>query len=104
MTIMHSFPKILFEFGAVKALPEELEALSIKRPLIITDKGLVKHGVLDFVRDALDGRNDFALFDDIPENPTIAGVVAPGDISFSVRSTMEVDDVADEADGGVTEV
>ncbi|MBT4719662.1 MAG: iron-containing alcohol dehydrogenase [Rhodospirillaceae bacterium] len=76
MNIMHGFPKIVFEFGAVKSLPEELEALGIKRPLIITDKGLVEHGVLDFVRNALDGRNDFALFDDIPENPTIAGVVA----------------------------
>ncbi len=76
MTIMHGFPRIVFEFGAVRSLPEELEALGIERPLIITDKGLVEHGTLEFVRDALGGHNDFALFDDIPENPTIAGVVA----------------------------
>ncbi|MEE2761075.1 MAG: iron-containing alcohol dehydrogenase [Pseudomonadota bacterium] len=76
MNILHGFPKIVFEPGAVSALAEELAALGVKRPLIITDQGLVEHGVLDFVCKALDGKNDFALFDDIPENPTIAGVAA----------------------------
>ena len=76
MNILHGFPKIVFEFGAVQSLPEELAALGIKRPLIITDQGLIEHGVFEYVRGALDGRNDFALFDKIPENPTIAGVIA----------------------------
>jgi 4-hydroxybutyrate dehydrogenase len=76
MNIMHGFPKIVFEFGAVASLAGELDALGIKRPLIITDQGLIEHGVFEYVRKALDGRNDFALFDAIPENPTIAGVVA----------------------------
>ncbi|MAF47240.1 MAG: iron-containing alcohol dehydrogenase [Rhodospirillales bacterium] len=74
MNVLHSFPKIIFDFGAVEALAAELESLGIKRPLIITDQGLVEHGVFEAVRRALDGRNEFALFDEIPENPTVAGV------------------------------
>ncbi|NQV56287.1 MAG: iron-containing alcohol dehydrogenase [Rhodospirillales bacterium] len=74
MNILPSFPKIIFDFGAVAALAGELEERGITRPLIITDKGLVEHGVLDIVRNALDGKNEFAVFDQIPENPTIAGV------------------------------
>ena len=37
---------IYFDFGALKLLPELLKKYKILRPLIITDKGLVKLGIL----------------------------------------------------------
>ncbi len=102
MNILHGFPKIVFEFGAVQSLPEELAALGIKRPLIITDQGLIEHGVFEYVRGALDGRNDFALFDKIPENPTIAGVIAGRalyEAAFTVTEALEIMESGGHDDG-----
>ena len=67
------YPRVQFDFGAVRLLPQELSVLGIKRPLFITDKGLVQAGVFATVRRAM-GKDDLAVFDDTPENPTIAGV------------------------------
>ena len=74
MTVLPSFPKVHFEFGAVAALGDELAARGVGRPLIITDKGLVEHGVLQRVTDALPSDVAASVFDGIPPNPTIAGV------------------------------
>lgn len=30
----------LFDFGAIKSLPTELQALGIRRPLLVTDAGV----------------------------------------------------------------
>jgi alcohol dehydrogenase class IV len=74
MSFLIQFPRVHLDFGAVKALPAELVALGITRPLIVTDQGLVKCGVLGKVLDTVKGRNDIVVFDETPENPTIAGV------------------------------
>jgi 4-hydroxybutyrate dehydrogenase len=67
------YPRVQFDFGVIKLLPRELEAVGVKRPLFITDKGLVQAGVFASVRRAM-GTDDLAVFDETPENPTIAGV------------------------------
>ncbi len=46
-------PKILFDFGAIQSLGAELTALNIKRPLVLTDRGLVEHGIFKKVTDAI---------------------------------------------------
>jgi 4-hydroxybutyrate dehydrogenase len=74
MAIIHSFPDIQFDYGAIKGLGPELEARGIHKPIIITDRGLVACGVLQQVLDALPSRQVHAVFSDIPENPTIQGV------------------------------
>ncbi len=74
MSFLLSYPRVHLDFGAVKALPEELAALGITRPLLLTDQGLVACGVLERVRDTVPGRNDIIVFDDVPENPTVEGV------------------------------
>lgn len=76
MTVLPSFPKVHFDFGAISALGEELLAREIKRPLIITDTGLVEHGVLARLLDAVPTNIEAKVFDGIPPNPTIAGVEA----------------------------
>ena len=76
MPVYQSIPKIHFEFGAIEALGGELAALGIDRPLIVTDKGLVAAGVIEKVKSAMPGKLDYALFDGVPENPTVEGVEA----------------------------
>ncbi|MEE8333479.1 MAG: iron-containing alcohol dehydrogenase [Alphaproteobacteria bacterium] len=74
MTVLPGFPTVNFDFGAVGTLAGELAARGVKRPLIITDSGLVEHGVLDRVLAALPGNPDIAVYDGIPPNPTVGGI------------------------------
>jgi alcohol dehydrogenase class IV len=74
MTILPGYPTVHFDFGALGALSGELAARGVNRPLIITDTGLVEHGVVDMVRAALPGNPDIAVYDGIPPNPTVAGI------------------------------
>ena len=74
MTVLPGFPTVHFDFGAIGSLAGELAARGIRRPLIITDKGLVEHGVVDRLRAALPGNPDIAVYDGIPPNPTVAGI------------------------------
>jgi alcohol dehydrogenase class IV len=74
MNVLMNLPKIHFEFGAVDALASELARLGIDRPLMMTDRNLVECGVFKKVADALSKEGRFALFDQIPENPTVEGV------------------------------
>jgi len=74
MSFLLQFPRVHLDFGAVKMLPIELAALGITRPLLLTDQGLLRCGMLARVRDTVRGKNDMVVFDEVPENPTIAGV------------------------------
>ena len=74
MTVLPGFPTVHFDFGAVGVLKGELAARGIGRPLVITDSGLVEHGVVDRLRAALPGNPDLAVYDGIPPNPTVAGI------------------------------
>ncbi len=74
MSFLIQFPRVHLDFGAVKALPVELAALGMTRPLLLTDRGLVKCGMLARVQATVAGRNDIVVFDEVPENPTVAGV------------------------------
>lgn len=74
MAIFPGFPTVHFDFGAVGALAGELATRGIERPLIISDTGLTKHGIVDMVRTALPANSDIAIYDGIPPNPTVAGI------------------------------
>jgi 4-hydroxybutyrate dehydrogenase len=73
MTPTLQIPRAYFAKGAVRVLPSELVALGVKRPLLLTDAGLVKCGVFDMVAAKL-AEIDYAVFDAVPENPTYEGV------------------------------
>ena len=61
--------------GAVETLADDARALGMKRPLVVTDGGIVKAGLLDRVTKPLQaGRMDFAVFDKVVPNPPIATV------------------------------
>ncbi|MDP6257847.1 MAG: iron-containing alcohol dehydrogenase, partial [Rhodospirillales bacterium] len=74
MAHIPGFPSVHFGFEAVKELSGELKNRGVDRPLVITDQGLVKHGVCQQLLDALPSDIAVSVFDQIPENPTIAGV------------------------------
>ncbi len=65
-------PKIIFNFGAVARLKDELALMGVKRPLLASDKGLKAAGAVDHVLKA-NGGVDFVVHADVPENPTTAG-------------------------------
>lgn len=68
--------KIQFDYGAVSLLADELPALGLSRPLIITDKGVIAAGLLTPVEAALPPGTVFSIFEDTPENPTEAATMA----------------------------
>ncbi len=71
-----AYPRVLFDFGAVGSIGSELAALGVRRPLLLTDRGLVEYGVAKRVLDALPADIEASVFDGIPPNPTVAGVEA----------------------------
>ena len=79
MAELLGLPRVQFEFGAVRAIGAELASLGVRRPLMLTDEGLVEQGVLARVLDALPSGMESTVFDGIPPNPTVAGVEAAAD-------------------------
>mgnify|MGYP001071090399 CR=1 FL=1 len=58
--------------GAITALADEIKALGGKRPMLVTDQGLVKVGLVDEAIQALKAGNvDYVLFDGVIPNPPI---------------------------------
>jgi choline dehydrogenase len=59
--------------GGITCLADEIKALGSKRPMLVTDKGLVKAGLVDEATKALAAGNvDYVLFDGVIANPPIA--------------------------------
>src|SRR5216683_1840693 len=74
MALITYLTRIQFDFGALKLLESELQLLGIRRPLIVTDKGVVAAGLWARVKDQLPGNMPIALYDGTPENPTEAAM------------------------------
>ncbi len=59
--------------GAVKDLANQAKALGMKKPLVVTDPGIVQAGILERATAPLKAANmDFAVFDTVAANPPIA--------------------------------
>jgi choline dehydrogenase len=58
--------------GAIACLADEIKALGSKRPMLVTDKGLVAAGLVDEASKSLKaGSVDYVLFDGVIANPPI---------------------------------
>ncbi len=65
----------LIGIGAAKEIPTKIRALGGKKPLIVTDPGIVAAGILDQVTALLDaGKMKYAVYDKTIPNPTDANV------------------------------
>lgn len=67
MAIINYITKIQFGLGSIQTLQEECEHFGITRPLIVTDGGIRKAGLLDQVLQHL--QLPHAIFDQTPPNP-----------------------------------
>lgn len=69
--------RMVHAIGALSALGDEARALGLKRPLLVTDQGLVKAGLLDEARKPLrDAGLDAVVYAEVRANPGIALVDA----------------------------
>lgn len=68
-----NLPRVLFAAGALAALAGELEALGVRKPLLVTDQGLVGAGLAAKAIAAC-GKNTPAVFDNVTENPLFSDV------------------------------
>lgn len=74
MALITYLTRIQFDFGALKLLDAELQLLGIRRPLIVTDKGVISAGLWGKVKDQLPGNMPLTMYEGTPENPTEAAM------------------------------
>ena len=74
MNPLLQYPRVYFDFGAVEALADELGVLGIARPLLVTDRGLLRCGIASRVREAIPASRAAVVFSEVPENPTVGCV------------------------------
>lgn len=68
-----SFPTtILYGPGVIRRLPEQLQCRGMRTPLIVTDRGLRKTGIVKGIQNLL---NEAAVFSDVDPNPTERNVL-----------------------------
>ncbi|KAA0890789.1 iron-containing alcohol dehydrogenase [Pusillimonas sp. ANT_WB101] len=68
MALINYITQVQFGFGSVRLLRDECVKLGINRPLIVTDAGIRKAGLLDQVQQYLD--LPAVVFDQTPPNPS----------------------------------
>jgi alcohol dehydrogenase class IV len=67
---------IRFDAGAARELGSDLTGLNIKRPLVVTDRGVVATGLVERLAQAAPALRTAPVFDDVPTNPTEEAVEA----------------------------
>ena len=67
-----TLPRLVFGPGTIDTLPDELDLLGVQHPLLISDRGLERAGIVALIMQA--APTIAAQFLDVPENPTAAGV------------------------------
>jgi alcohol dehydrogenase class IV len=74
MALITYLTRIQFDFGALKLLDSELQLLGMRRPLVVTDQGVIAAGLWAQVKAALPGNMPITMYDGTPENPTEAAM------------------------------
>src|SRR4051794_34728773 len=70
MALISYLTTIRFGCGVLSEIPEDLDALSIQRPLIVTDKGVIATGLVERLFAVMPTGMPRLIFDDVPSNPT----------------------------------
>lgn len=69
MPLIQYLSRINFDYGAIQMIPNELEAMGVTTPLLVTDPGVADSGILDKVLNAM-GSVSVPIFADTPSHPT----------------------------------
>lgn len=72
MATINYLTTVQFDFGAIRSLSAELKSHNIRKPLVVTDAGIRKVGLLDGILSEL---QSVAIFDKTPPNPTEEAVI-----------------------------
>jgi len=88
-------PRLVFGAGALSSLGSELAFLGVRRPLLLSDRGLERAGAVAAALRALPDTS--VAFMDVPENPTLAGA----DAAFSAYREAGCDGVVALGGGSV---
>jgi 4-hydroxybutyrate dehydrogenase len=67
-------PRTLFGDGSISSLASEMNSLHLKRPLLVTDQGIVAAGLAARTVAACGSHARVVLFDSVTENPLFADV------------------------------
>jgi len=83
--------RIEYGAGKVNQLAEEIKGLDAKRPLIVTDEGLVKIGALKGIEEQLKENNiEFAVFSDVASNPRDTNVEKATDLARAHKADLMI--------------
>ncbi|HYF17896.1 MAG TPA: iron-containing alcohol dehydrogenase [Ramlibacter sp.] len=74
MALIQYMTRVQFDHGARLLLRDELDLLGVRKPLFVTDAGVIGAGLLGQVLEGLRGL-PHAVFDGTPANPTAAAAV-----------------------------
>lgn len=77
----------IFGCGALKQLGAQLDALGVKRPFVVTDKGIVTAGLIDNLKEQLVKFTDYHVFEDTPANPN--------EVSVNIAAARYIESAAD---------
>ena len=62
--------RIIYGAGCFQQLPDEIRKMKHERPLLVTDKGLIKAGIVKRITDILDKAEiEYEIYDGIQPNP-----------------------------------
>jgi 4-hydroxybutyrate dehydrogenase len=70
VSLINYLTHIHFGYGSLEALPGECDRLNIRRPLLVTDRGVRAAGLLDRLRTVVGHLCEPVIFVDTPANPT----------------------------------
>ena len=70
MALISYLTTIRFGCGVLSEIPEDLDALSIRRPLIVTDQGVIAAGLVERLFTVMPTGMPQLIFDEVPSNPT----------------------------------
>ena len=73
LTALH-LPRTLVGAGSLASLADELIAFGVRRPMLVTDKGLVKAGLVEKLVAACGEKVALTVFDGVTENPLFSDV------------------------------
>lgn len=76
MALINYITPVQFGYDALASLQQECNRIGIQRPMIVTDAGVKKAGLVDRVMAQLDDPSGVAVFDGTPSNPNEAAVLA----------------------------
>jgi 4-hydroxybutyrate dehydrogenase len=76
MSVLQFLTTVHFGHGLRSELPKLMAQSGVKRPLFVTDKGVIRVGVFRQAVEAVAGAEAMPVFDDTPVNPTEAAAAA----------------------------